>query len=378
VRSIAISDGAETLVLTVIDAEGYLWDYKSKCDDCGSKQLADELGAELGLPKESFVIAATHSHASPDLIGGWGFVPDWYMEQVGDAIRTSVRDAVHGMRPATIEVGEELAREHNHERRDTYRAAEEQQLTWLRAVGTDKQVIATMGAYAAHPTTKGTNGGVAHPDWVGVFEKRLEDRFGGVGLHFMTGLGNMSTSGGTEMGARLADLIPEVGDGTVLTDTDLRLTQERWKQPTTNVPLTALGVPGFFDREFLPEPSSVSVGESPTAPCTSASASTVELPATAARIGSQLAITAAPGEVFSNLTNTIKDISGARFTMPLAQANDALGYMPQSFELNPVGQQGLGFAVPGVLFVNYEDSYAVDRCVGDMVLETTVAMLGRL
>ena len=49
-----------------------------------------------------------------------------------------------------------------------------------------------VGAYAAHPVSFGTNGGEAHPDWPGLFEKSLEQRFGGVGLHFMTGLGNMS------------------------------------------------------------------------------------------------------------------------------------------------------------------------------------------
>ena len=59
-------------------------------------------------------------------------------------------------------------------------------------------------------------------------------------------------------------------------------------------------------------------------------------------------------------------------TLPLAQANDALGYVPQSFELNPVGQQGAGFALGGVAVVNYEDAYAIDRCFGDMVLETTL------
>ena len=61
--------------------------------------------------------------------------------------------------------------------------------------------------------------------------------------------------------------------------------------------------------------------------------------------------------------------------MPLAQANDALGYIPQSFELNPVGQQGLGFVAGGYLIVNYEDSYAIDRCFGDMALETTLDLL---
>ncbi|HEX4905951.1 MAG TPA: hypothetical protein VFU93_10895 [Acidimicrobiales bacterium] len=376
VRSVAIGDGTDTIVLTVIDAEGYLWDYKSKCERCGSKQLAEDLGAELGIAKESFVIAATHSHTAPDLIGGWGFVPDWYMNQVTDAIKTSVRDAVATMRPATIEVGEVTARGQNRERRDTYRSAEEQQLTWLRAIDEKKDVIATVGAYAAHPTSAEESTGLGDPDWIGRFEKGVEERFGGVGLHFMTGLGNMSTSGGVEMGHVLAGMVPDIGDGTVLTNTDLRVTQATWEQPATNVPLTALGFPGFFDREFLTTPSALRTGKSPdTAPCLSTSAFTVELPATAARIGDQFALTAAPGEVFSNLTNTIKDNAKATVTMPLAQANDALGYMPQSFELSPVGQQGLGFVAGGVLIVNYEDSYAIDRCVGDMVLETTLTLL---
>ena len=375
VRSIAIGDGVDTVVLTIIDAEGYLWDYKTKCERCGAKQLGEDLGAELGISPTGFVFAATHSHTAPDLIGGWGFVPDWYMTQVTEAIKTSVREAVASMRPATIEVGEVTARQHNHERRGTYRSAEEQQLTWLRAIDEKKDVIATVGAYAAHPTEAEESTGVADPDWPGRFEKALEERFGGVGLHFMTGLGNMVTDGGVDMGTSLAGMVPDIGDGTVLTDTDLRVVQDTWKQPTTNVPLTALGVPGFFDREFLPEPSSVSPAKNATAPCVSASAATVELPATAVRIGDAFALTAAPGEVFSNLTNTIKDRSRAAVTMPLAQANDALGYMPQSFELHPVGQQGLGFVAAEVLFVNYEDSYAVDRCVGDMVLETTLTLL---
>src|SRR5688500_4123840 len=35
VRSLAIGDGQDLTVLTVIDGEGWLWDYNKKCDDCG-------------------------------------------------------------------------------------------------------------------------------------------------------------------------------------------------------------------------------------------------------------------------------------------------------------------------------------------------------
>jgi hypothetical protein len=389
VRSFAVSDTTDTLVLTVIDAEGYLWDYKNKCTDCGSKQLGESLAAELGIAKEGIVIAATHSHTAPEFLGGWGFVPDWYMNQIEDTIRQSVTEAVTTMQPAVLETGEVLARPYNSERRDTYRSAEEQELTYLRALAlngnsgqphpTNPETIATVGAYAAHPTTADESGGVGHADWPAAFEKRLEERFGGIGLHFMTGLGNMSASGGTLMGARLADLVPAEGAGLRLTNTDVKVAQTTWNQPTTNAPLSALGLPGFFDRKFLETPAEVRTGKSPdTAPCESASPVSVELPASAARIGDQFALTASPGEVFANLTNTIKEKSGAVVTMPLGQANDALGYMPQSFELSPVGQQGLGFVAGGVLIVNYEDSYSIDRCVGDKVLETSIELLNSL
>ena len=118
------------------------------------------------------------------------------------------------MRPAVLEFGEHEARAFNSERRDTYRSAEEQQprlAARLRAGRQrDDETIATIGAYAAHPTAFGTNDGEAHPDWPGLFEKSLEERFGGIGMHFMTGLGNMSNSGlGSPSGADdLAGLSP--------------------------------------------------------------------------------------------------------------------------------------------------------------------------
>ncbi|MEX2290418.1 MAG: hypothetical protein WD794_08860 [Mycobacteriales bacterium] len=446
VRSMAFSDGTQTLVTTVLDGEGWLWDYERKCTDCGAKQINAALAADpelkqRGVTAASHILHATHSHAAPDFIGGWGFVPNWYMAQVTEAIKATAKQAVITMEPATLEAGEQEARAFNSERRDTYRAAEEAQLSWLRAVavsspataddtaagddtttggpiaggptaggptagpaagpaapgrsdgaprGKDEpsptpsteptepatpRVIATLGAYAAHPTSWGTNDGIAHPDWPGQFEKRLEERFGGIGLHFMTGLGNLSNAGGRTMGTNLANLVPPVGSGRQVDDTTVKVTQTTTTSALTNVPLTALGTPGLFDRKFSTTPAVVSVGESAEAPCLSASPQSVELPVSAARIGNDIVLTAAPGEVFANYTNTVKEKNTGRITFPLAQTNDALGYMPQSFEIHPVGQQGLGFFAGGYFFVNYEDSYAIDRCTGDLLLEETLKLL---
>jgi hypothetical protein len=106
-RSVAVTDGAGWVVLTVIDGVYWFGDYDAMCDGCGAFDLQQQLGDELGIDPASFVFAATHSHTAPDFIGGWGFVPDWYMEQVADAMRASVRVAVLGLEPATIEAGEE-------------------------------------------------------------------------------------------------------------------------------------------------------------------------------------------------------------------------------------------------------------------------------
>ena len=405
VRALAIRDGEDLVVLSVIDGEGWLWDYANKCDDCGIKQIGEALAADpelaaRGMKPESFNLHATHAHTSMDFLGGWGFVPDWYMAQATETIKQTVKDAVMAMEPAVLEVGQAEAREHNSERRGTYRSAEESELTWLRAVAVGKgqdgsssqgspRVIATLGAFAAHPVTEDENSGVAHPDWPGWFAKAAEDRFGGIGMHFMTGLGNVTGAKNhrtnedgsvrRSTGEELVDLIAPVGAGRGVDKTDVRIAATTWKQPVTNAPLDALGTPGFFDRQFDHSPTSVRTGKNPDeAPCTSAAPQSVELPARAIAIGDDVVLTTGPGELFSNLTNTIKEKAPDRVVFPLAQINDSLGYMPQSFEHHPVGHQGLGFVAGGYVFVNYEDSYAIDRCVGDMVLETTLGLMNQV
>jgi hypothetical protein len=208
-------------------------------------------------------------------------------------------------------------------------------------------------------------------------------------MHFMTGLGNISNSGLGNTGDEdhttgaddLAALVGDQGEGDLIDNPDIRTATQAWDQPVTNAPLTALGAPGFFDRKFKQAPSTLQTGEDPSKfQCTSASPVTAEVAVSAARIGDEFALSAAPGEIFSNWSNTLKEKARANAAMPLGQAGDALGYMPQSFEMNQVGQQGLGFADPvtGYVFVNYEDSYAIDKCFGDMALETSIGLLNGL
>lgn len=429
-RSVAMSDGTDTVVLTLIDAVYWEAYYNNMCEGCGFMELADQLAAETGLKPESFIFASTHSHTSPDFIGGWGGVPEWYMTQATESLVASAKQAVASMEPAVLEAGEVLARQFNGERRDFYRSAEDDGFSWFRLVDADNQpspevcttpvptatppgakpkptptptpvctppnpgkAIATVGAYAAHPVTADESSGIADADFPAVFAKRVEERFGGVGMFLQTGLGNMSPRGNKiEMGNGLAGLVPTIGGGTKVDNPDVKVGRTFWDQPVTNVPLGSLGVAGFFDRKFNQTPASVAEGKGPeNRKCRSASAVSVKTSVSAVKIGS-LWITGGPGELFSNLTNTIEERNPGGVTLALGLVNDGLGYIVQSFETDHAGRQGAGFVgttddkpVPGqpaplppVGVAEYEDAYSIDHCFGDAVLEHTLRLLGSL
>jgi hypothetical protein len=275
VRTVAVSRADKTLILTLIDAEGYNGLFTRMCPHdaprCGSHEIAADLSAEpalaaKGVTPAGIVIASTHAHSAMDLIGGWGGVPEWYMRQVANAIRQSIREAVANQVPAVIEGGDVLARGYNSERRDGYYSAEDPTLNWFRAVGRNQQVVATVGAFAAHATSFGGSATVAHADWPGIFAKTIEDRTpeNDMAVVFQAGLGNMSARGnnGGSMGKELAKLIPGVGQGTPVKAPNVSVAMEEWNQPVTNGPLGGAGAAGFFDRRFEPTPSSVEVAKS--------------------------------------------------------------------------------------------------------------------
>lgn len=432
VRSIAMNDGQDTLVLTLLD--GVYWEakYNNMCTGCGFQDLQAWGAEKFGADEASFMFASTHSHTAPDFIAGWGGVPQWYMDQITETIKASVTTAIESMRPAILETGETLARARNGERRDFYRSAEDDTFSWFRLIeATDPATeptpeptvtaapapeptlppqcnapgqadkpecqkptptptpeptpttepeapttIATVGAFAAHPVTADEGAGIADADFPAVFAQKVEERFGGIGAFFQTGLGNISPRGNKiEMGEGLASFVPEVGAGRIIATPDIRVAQTRWAQPVTNSALGALGVTGFFDRTMNQAPATLSVGKHSERKCNSASPISVITGVSAAKIGS-LWITGGPGELFSNLTNAIEERNPNGVTMPLGLVNDGLGYIIQSFETDHVGRQAVGFV--GAPFAEYEDAYSIDHCFGDATLEYTIELLGNL
>ncbi|HJR46170.1 MAG TPA: hypothetical protein VJ927_11255 [Actinomycetota bacterium] len=420
--------------------------------DCGFRNLQNSLAAkygftegqrgQFGIEPASFFLASSHAHAAPDFVGAWGGVPRWYMQQVEDAIREAVYGAIDTMQPAYIEAGEILFRGGNNSRRRHYHAAEEAGAAWMRFVAEDsadpicttptpepqpsptehvppgqakkspeptpaptpspsctqppptKRAVATIGTYAAHPVN--SSNGTAYADLSGVFAKRAEEKFGGTGLYFQTGFGNMTSAyNRAALAGDLVNMLPAVGGGRQITgNLDIKTAMRTFDQPVTNVALAGGGISGIFDRPMAQRPAAVSISKDSLMPgdaiaggspedehmpykrCNSASPVSVNSQVSAARIGPAnggLLITGGPGELFSNYTNTIKEKNVGGVTFPLSLVNDGLGYIMQSVETDHVGRQAIGF-VNGPLS-EYEDAYSIDACFGDHALEQTLAAI---
>ncbi|MGH2784751.1 MAG: hypothetical protein ACRDJ1_05785, partial [Actinomycetota bacterium] len=389
VRSLAISNGQDTTVWQIIDATGYFYSLNPMvCADCGILQMKDKIAADTGVPRDAISIGATHTHAGPDAYGGWGGLPQWYWHQIRDSVIASAKQALAGMETASLTVGEVILRDFNGERRDHYYSTPDYQATWLQARASDDgAVIATLANYAGHPTIVGDP--ILHADWPGAASRRFQSIYGGVGLLFEGGLGNVSIRGrggdtddaqaentGIAFGSAVASDI--AGGGTTLTTNDIAVNMQLITHPVSNPVLAAGGILNLFNRDFLPGEAAGLPGAyqwsktAQTEPgalrsCVTASPVTIKTPAGAVRVGNALFLFA-PGEIFSNISEVAKSkTAGSAMTFVFGQTNDSLGYIIQSFEFDVMSNAVTEY---GTQTAEYEEFFSIDRCFGDHVIQT--------
>ena len=378
VRSVAISNGARTVVFQVFDTVGFFHRYRTDvCDRCGLLDIREEIARREGLGSSEYVtIASTHTHGGADTYGGWGGVPKWYWHQMRDAAIDSAHEAIAALEPARISVGQVQAPQFNNERRDNYYSTPDFGAVWMSAESAEGEPLATLLNYAAHPVETDWDNKNLHADWPGRFNAGLEAEMpGSVSMVIEGGLGNVSPNGGLEnMGPVFARFIKHDidGGGDELTSNYIEAQAKVISHPVTNGPEFALGAIGGFDREFLPGtqgadgPGTYSWSKqgNPARGCNTAGAVQLRTPVAGYRIG-ELNVFTGPGELFSNMTEVVK--SSARTglqTMVFGNANDSLGYIIQSFEYDRLG----GVATDNTVG-EYEETFALDPCFGDHVLD---------
>jgi putative sterol carrier protein len=148
------------------------------------------------VPANSILIAATHVHSGPDVIGLWGpkegesGVDQAYVDSLIKAVAQVIEEAAAGMKPATVRYAAGdlpgISKNVNvAEILDTGIAA-------LQVAGEDAKPIATLVNFACHPEIMQNNYITADfPNWT---YQRIEDSVGGVAMYINGAQGGMITA----------------------------------------------------------------------------------------------------------------------------------------------------------------------------------------
>lgn len=415
VRSVAIGNGEDTVVLSAMDLVGYMASYPADvCADCGLAQISAALSDELGIPAENLVTVSSHTHAAPSTIAAG---PTWYYEQVRDAIKDSIRQAVAEMAmnpPVRLETGAVAAKEFNTDRRIVDRAVPDYELNWLRAFApgpgsSPDRTIATLGNFAIHPTVRTSNAQL-HSGLVGPFVDRLEGALGGTGLFFPGGLGDQRVDRGFGvygLGAGMADrLLADLSrGGTLLESNDIEVARTEVAIPVENHFFAGALAVGYAVRDILPPfgggPLAVTPqkGGANVPSCEGAGELHVVGPVSGIRLGERspegkvdvadeyrlpvendsVVLVTAPGEIFASISATVKDyLSRSSNAFILGMANDTLGYMIPSNQFDLTASQGAGIANNATGTGNYEEALSLGRCTGDIVMNAMLEIGAQL
>ncbi|HYU59440.1 MAG TPA: hypothetical protein VEK39_01660 [Solirubrobacterales bacterium] len=203
-RAVAISDGAMTIVLVSVVAQGIHENYTHEM-----RARADQLtgGAINGM-----VVSANHNESSPDTVGIYGApdvggvagansgIDEYYMDFLVERVAQAAADAYAALQPASLwerefELPANLRVDLSHNfpttADDRSPAAIDPKVRVLQARRPDGTPIVTIMNLAAHNQEIGHSGNDAlqddiSSDWPGYFHDELESRLGGTAM-FLVG-----------------------------------------------------------------------------------------------------------------------------------------------------------------------------------------------
>lgn len=424
-RSIALSNGKDTVVFTLLDVVGYMAAYPADlCADCGIDPITKALSTELGIPAPNLVISSSHTHAAPSTIAKGAA---WYYKFVRDQVKASIRGAVADLASSPqvrLETGAVSAKAFNVDRRIQNRAVPDYEMAWLRAfvpatttavdepgkkndgqTTTPEQTVATFGNFAVHPTIRNANARL-HSGMVGPFTRRVSEKLGGASLFLPGALGDQTPDksfGINGIGIGLADaLLADVErGGYVLQTNDIAVARTSVQVPIENQFFVAALGAGYAVRDFLPPygggPYAAATENEGTnlRSCEGAGAVHVVAPISAIRFGVQplagkrdlgpeykapvvtdnVVVVQSPGEIFASIGLIVKDyLSRSNNVLVQGVTNDTIGYIIPANQYDLFASQGLGLANNAAEVGNYEEALSLGKCTGEIVTNAMLDM----
>lgn len=383
-RTLALSDGAATFVLAVMDLVG------------ASGPLLAAIRADAArlthLPEAQILVACTHSHASPDMQGLWGGVGAAYREHVAHRAASAIWEAHRTLAPATASAATVMLPGLTKNRRGWPET--DDTLTSLRLRGAGGGVIATLANFACHPTATGSTNTEISRDWCGYAVDAIEQAEGGVAVYVNGAIGDVNPIDASGFGAAqglgeavaaaaVASLERAGGiDGYVRVRTeplDLPLRIERLSQRVeqaidrSGFAIAAVAKAGGVRATQL---ALVAAGRRDVAQMLAALESMSERPKTHREggprvrtqcgyvsIGDAFEALAAPGEVLTRLALPLRAAMGSPHRMLLGLTHDSLGYFVPEDEWM-TGRNN-----------NYEESVSMGRRAGTALADALLAIV---
>ncbi len=193
-RSMAMYEGGELLVITVLDLVGML---PTRMIDIRDRVIA-EVGHDFALKPQSLLIATTHTHESPDGMGIWGEAPgisginEEYMQYVVEQSAISIIASLRALEPARVRFGyATAATDINADSRypfviddDIYSAQ------FINAAG---KTIGSFVEYSMHPEVLWSRNTLLTSDYPHFLREKMEKELGGISVFATGNVGGLMT-----------------------------------------------------------------------------------------------------------------------------------------------------------------------------------------
>ncbi len=171
-RTMVLDDGTTRIAIVILDAIGFMHD-----DVVDTRKMIPE---EWGLAY--VLIASTHTHEGPDLIGMWGRSPlksgvnSEYSKFVKQQIVRSVGMAVNNLVPARLEVSEDLSGAVPQVKDTRKPEVFDSGLRFIKAVGLEKgNTLGSLLSWGNHPETLWSGNLLISSDYPHFFREGVEN-----------------------------------------------------------------------------------------------------------------------------------------------------------------------------------------------------------
>jgi hypothetical protein len=320
-----------------------------------SSRVIDSIQAKVNatrtlIPSSNIIVAQTHSHAAPDLVGLWGKVTSTYKTFLTDQAAAAIQEAFNAKVDAYLYVSSGTFSE-TRNRRGWDSTDRDLVVLDARTAATGAR-IGTLINFAAHPVVLGSSNTLISRDWVGYMVDAAEVSLGANKVMFINGAqGDVSpktdvTGGATEFerarlyGQAVARRSLEVmSGGQVSVGEGVKLSSISFTQCITNQNFLSAAAIGCMDYDLLSGTGCSSTGL--FAP------KTINSQVAHLRLGTQVQAAVLPGEALTRMsidgvgatgypasTGSIKSVMKAPVKMVLGMSTDFLGYFVPEDEWN--------------------------------------------